>query len=288
MILTSAPIFLTLVALIGITVYWSIHYTWQSTLLDVSERLDVAENSVELIQNKQAIHVKAFAGSYDFVDRLNRASEFDDFQAWVSAQKSNYNLDFLRFHRVEQGIDTSHYLDLTRKESFFDVLSQDELKEFGDDLAKRAQIPIYNTQRVEGRGLVSRTVVAIYNQQNDIIGFLDGGLLLNNSTTLVDQIRDLIYPSKDDALRPVGTLTVFLDDLRVSTNVLLDSDDHSGRAIGTRVSSEVNRSVLGADKEWVNRAYVYDAWYITAYQPIHDQYNNVIGMLYTAICFGHL
>ncbi|UUM31748.1 sensor histidine kinase [Vibrio japonicus] len=281
MILTSAPIFLTLVALIGITVYWSIHYTWQSTLLDVSERLDVAENSVELIQNKQAIHVKAFAGSYDFVDRLNRASEFDDFQAWVSAQKSNYNLDFLRFHRVEQGIDTSHYLDLTRKESFFDVLSQDELKEFGDDLAKRAQIPIYNTQRVEGRGLVSRTVVAIYNQQNDIIGFLDGGLLLNNSTTLVDQIRDLIYPSKDDALRPVGTLTVFLDDLRVSTNVPLDSDDHSGRAIGTRVSSEVNRSVLGADKEWVNRAYVYDAWYITAYQPIHDQYNNVIGMLYT-------
>lgn len=281
MILASAPIFLTLIALIGITVYWSIHYTWQSTLLDVSERLGVAENSIELIQEKQANHVRAFSDSYEFVYRINHLAEFDDFQTWVAQQKGKYNLDFLRFHRVDSIADKFRYLDLTRKESFFDVLSHEELKEFGDDLAKRAQIPIRNTQRTESRGLVSRTVITIYNQQDDIIGFLDGGLLLNNSTVLVDQIRDLIYPSKHDDLRPVGTLTVFLDDLRVSTNVPLDSDDHIGRAIGTRVSSEVNRSVLIDDKEWVNRAYVYDAWYITAYQPIHDQYDNVIGMLYT-------
>ncbi|NMT56289.1 two-component sensor histidine kinase, partial [Vibrio parahaemolyticus] len=52
--LTSAPIFLTLLALIGITIYWSIHYTWQNALLDVSERLGVANNSVTLLQQKQA------------------------------------------------------------------------------------------------------------------------------------------------------------------------------------------------------------------------------------------
>ncbi|NVJ55514.1 MAG: cache domain-containing protein [Vibrionaceae bacterium] len=281
MILTSAPIFLTLVALIGITIYWSIHYTWQSALLDVSERLGVAENSIELIQEKQANHVKAFAESYDFVQRINHLSQYKDFETWVAEQKKRYNLDFLRFHRVDTIADKFRYLDLTRKESFFDVLSQQELSELGEDLAKRAQIPILNSQKIEGRGLVSRTVVTIYNQRNDIIGFLDGGLLLNNSTVLVDQIRDLIYPSKEDSLRPVGTLTVFLDDLRISTNVPLDSDGHVGRAIGTRVSSEVNRKVLVEGREWVNRAFVYDAWYITAYQPMHDQYDNVIGMLYT-------
>ncbi len=54
LILTSAPIFMTLFALIAITIYWSIQYTWQNTLLDVSERLGVAENSVELLQQKQA------------------------------------------------------------------------------------------------------------------------------------------------------------------------------------------------------------------------------------------
>ncbi len=101
MILTSAPIFLTLMALIGITIYWSIHYTWQSALLDVSERLGVAQNSIELIQEKQANHVKSFSESYDFVHRINHLHDFEDFSSWVSQQKKRYNLDFLRFHRVD-------------------------------------------------------------------------------------------------------------------------------------------------------------------------------------------
>ena len=282
MILTSAPIVLTLIALIGITIYWSIHYTWQSALVDVSERLGVAENSIELIQEKQANHVQAFANSYEFVKRYrDPVTELSDLQHWVSQQRHHYKLDFLRFHRVDSIESKFRFMDLTRRESFFDVLTVQELSELGDDLVKRAQTPILNSHQVEGRGLVSRTVIPIYNQVSDIIGFLDGGLLLNNSTNLVDAIRDLIYPTKQDSLRPVGTLTVFLDDLRVSTNVPLDSDDRLGRAIGTRVSDDVRQTVLVDGQEWVNLAFVYDAWYITAYQPLHDQYDNVIGMLYT-------
>lgn len=62
--------FLTLLALIAITIYWSLHYTWNSALIDVSERLGVAQNSVTLLQQKQANHVRAFAESYDFRKRL--------------------------------------------------------------------------------------------------------------------------------------------------------------------------------------------------------------------------
>ncbi|MDC5853520.1 sensor histidine kinase [Vibrio europaeus] len=282
MILTSAPIVLTLVALIGITIYWSIHYTWQSALVDVSERLGVAENSIELIQEKQANHVKSFASSFEFVSRI-RGKEVSEpeLSSWVSEQREKYKLDFLRFHRVDSVENKFRFMDLTHRESFFDVLTQQELAELGSDLVKRAQTPILENNSVESRGLVSRTVIPIRNQTNDIIGFLDGGLLLNNSTVLVDTIRDLIYPSKQDSLRPVGTLTVFLDDLRVSTNVPLDSNDRLGRAIGTRVSDEVKQAVLVEGHEWTNLAFVYDAWYITAYQPLYDQYNNVIGMLYT-------
>lgn len=282
MILTSAPILLTLIALICITIYWSIHYTWQSALVDVSERLGVAENSIELIQEKQANHVKAFANSYEFISRVRSHNVNDsDLKLWVSEQRAEYDLDFLRFHRVDTIENKFRFLDLTKKESFFDVLTRDELESLGDDLVKRAQTAVLDNQDVEGRGLVSRTVIPIYNENRDLIGFLDGGLLLNNSTNLVDTIRDLIYPSKQDSLRPIGTLTVFLDDLRISTNVPLDSNDRLGRAIGTRVSKEVKQAVLVDGDEWVNLAFVYDAWYITAYKPIYDQYDNVIGMLYT-------
>ncbi|TOP78580.1 two-component sensor histidine kinase [Vibrio parahaemolyticus] len=281
LILTSAPIFLTLIALIGITIYWSIHYTWQNALLDVSERLGVANNSVTLLQQKQANYVRAFADSYDFRTRINQGTPQDELQKWVTEQKKRYSLDFLSFQRVNSMENKFRFMDLTKRESFFDVLNREELEQLDPELAKRAEVPILTDGGMEARGLVSRTVIPVYSQANDLIGFLDGGLLLNNSTVLVDQIRDLIYLSDNDRLRPVGTLTVFLDDLRVSTNVPLDSDHRLGRAIGTRVSAEVYDQVLSQGQQWVDRAYVYDAWYITAYQPIRDQYDNVIGMLYT-------
>ncbi|MGR5233373.1 sensor histidine kinase [Vibrio rotiferianus] len=281
LILTSAPIFLTLIALIGITIYWSIHYTWQNALLDVSERLGVANNSVTLLQQKQANYVKAFADSYDFRTRVNKNVPQAELQKWVTEQKKRYGLDFLSFQRVNSMENKFRFMDLTKRESFFDVLDRKQLEKLDPELAKRAEVPILKNGGVEARGLVSRTVIPVYSQHNDLLGFLDGGLLLNNSTVLVDQIRDLIYLNDNDRLRPVGTLTVFLDDLRVSTNVPLDSDQRLGRAIGTRVSSEVYNKVLDEGQQWVDRAFVYDAWYITAYQPIKDQYDNVIGMLYT-------
>ncbi|UYI48497.1 cache domain-containing protein [Vibrio natriegens] len=282
LILTSAPIFVTLLALIAITIYWSIQYTWQNTLLDVSERLGVAENSVELLQQKQANYVRAFADSYDFHNRINQNAPPVELQAWVSTQKHRYGLDFLSFQHVNSVENKFRFMDLTKRESFFDILNKQELEQLDPDLAKRAEVPIVSQgSGTETRGLVSRTVIPVYSRANDLIGFLDGGLLLNNSTVLVDQIRDLIYPNVNDRLRPVGTLTLFLSDLRVSTNVPLDSDHRLGRAIGTKVSNEVSEQVLSRGEMWVGRAFVYDAWYITAYQPIKDQYDNVIGMLYT-------
>lgn len=119
-------------------------------------------------------------------------------------QKNRYGLDFLSFERVDSLEQKFRYLDLTKRESFFDVLSADELEKLDPDLAKQAQIPILNSQQIETRGLVSRTVIPVRNDFGEIIGFLDGGLLLNNSTTLVDQIRDLIYPSHQDQLRPTA------------------------------------------------------------------------------------
>lgn len=279
--LTSAPIFLTLCALVAITFYWSVHYTWQGALIDVDERLDVADNSIHLIQNQQAYNVRAFAESYNFRMKLASDVPQDELIRWVSENKSRYELDFLRWRSVGSMAKKLEYLDLNNKSSFFSVLDSKELNYLDRDLAKKAEVPMLNGNDVETRGLVSRTVVSIRNEQGYVIGFLDGGILLNNSTQLVDQISNLIYPQREGFNRHVGTVTVFLDDLRVSTNVPLSSEDSVGRAIGTRVSHEVHSKVLNEGKEWLDRAYVYDAWYITAYQPIHDQFGNVIGMLYT-------
>lgn len=319
--LTSAPIFLTLFALVGITIYWSIHYTWQQALVNISERLDVADNSISLLQQKQANHVKALSNSYGFRVLVNEQAPNQEIAQWVKDQKARYNLDFLHWHPNDVVAHPWQLTGAQNETAFFDLLDKEQLEHLDPDLANSAQIPILGTTKVEEQGLVSRTIIPVRNQSEEIIGFLDGGLLLNNSTKLVDQIRDLIYPpahkaysaesyqSKADAdtnntmlvgnnsgqlpvkeveldqntssNRPVGTVTIFLNDLRVSTNVPLNSDIREGRAIGTRVSHSVHQKVLNDGKEWIDRAYVYDAWYITAYRPLRDQHNNVVGMLYT-------
>ncbi|MGC9458507.1 cache domain-containing protein, partial [Vibrio genomosp. F10] len=303
LILTSAPIVLTLISLIGITIYWSITYTWNAALVDVSERLGVANNSIALLQQKQAKAIESLSQSYDFRIGLNKTHSnghftSEQFTSWVESQRYRYDLDFLAFYPIDSAADSPNNKNLFPKSStqqeldkkifpiqsqsgvlptahtFFDRFSQQQLEAFGSDLSLYAQIPLVElseigeSSQIKTDGLVSRSILPILDSNNQLVGYLDGGLLLNNSTILVDQIRELIYPNDTlDSRRPKGTVTVFLDDVRVSTNVPLDSDTEVGRAIGTRVSEEVKQAVLIDGQQWVDRAYVYDAWYITAYRP---------------------
>ncbi len=281
LVLTSAPIILTLLALIGITIYWSIHYTWNSALVDVSERLGAARQSVELIQKAQNQSVKSFVNSYEFQTRLRENYSDDELVQWVASQSPNSQLDYLRYIPADTPKKQLRYLNLVRDEAFFDVLSPDQLKEISPQLAQAAEIHEMQDGKLEGRGLVIRSLLRVRSPAGEVLGFVDGGLMLNNSTTLVDELRDIIYSSQYDAVRPTGTMTIFLDDLRVSTNVPLDSSESLGRAIGSHVSDSVRETVLDKGEAWVDRAFVYDAWYISAYQPIRDRNDQVIGMIYT-------
>ena len=66
----------------------------------------------------------------------------------------------------------------------------------------------------------------------------------------------------------------------MATNVILPNGN---RALGTRVSSEVYDKVLENNSNWYSRAFVVDDWYISAYDPIHDVENKVVGILYVGV-----
>jgi len=55
------------------------------------------------------------------------------------------------------------------------------------------------------------------------------------------------------------------------------------RAIGTRVSEDVYNRVVRDGERWIRRAYVVNSWYISAYEPIRDISNGIIGILYVGI-----
>jgi signal transduction histidine kinase len=80
--------------------------------------------------------------------------------------------------------------------------------------------------------------------------------------------------------KPVGTVTIFLDDVRIATNV---QDKDGQRAVGTRVSEEVYRAVVEQGQTWQERAFVVTDYYKSAYQPIRDIRGDIIGILYVGI-----
>ena len=68
--------------------------------------------------------------------------------------------------------------------------------------------------------------------------------------------------------------------MRISTNV---RDSDGLRAIGTRVSRDVYEKVLENGQPFIGSTYVVNANYITAYEPIRNIRDEVIGMLYVGI-----
>jgi len=118
--------------------------------------------------------------------------------------------------------------------------------------------------------VLAATEVVVSGQSAVLIG----GTLLNQNLNFIDTINDLVYPGDDGK---TGTATLFLEDVRISTNVRLFENI---RALGTRVSEAVYHRVLDQGRTWLNRAFVVNDWYISGYLPITDSQNQRIGMLY--------
>ena len=76
-------------------------------------------------------------------------------------------------------------------------------------------------------------------------GVLYGGVLLNRNQEIVDRVRDTVFQNEIYKGRSIGTATIFLKDIRISTNVL---NPDGNRAIGTVASEEVTKHVLTEGK----------------------------------------
>jgi len=117
-------------------------------------------------------------------------------------------------------------------------------------------------------GMVLMAASPIFSENGEVMGVLYGGHLLNCNYKIVDQVWDLVYSGeKKYRDKEIGTVTIFMGDIRVSTNV---KNEKGERAIGTRVSAAVADTVLVKGKRWASRAFVVNDWYISEYEPMND------------------
>ena len=137
-----------------------------------------------------------------------------------------------------------------------------------------------NGETVNDSGMVLQAAVPILAENDSIAGIVYGGILLNRNNALVDTIKNIVYRDVQYRKKSIGTATIFRGDLRIATNVL---NPDGSRAIGTCVSQEVYNKVIGQGRNWTERAFVVNDWYLAAYRPITDITGKVIGMLYVGM-----
>jgi len=147
-------------------------------------------------------------------------------------------------------------------------------------LAEQAQIPLIDTPKAapslfdprEGvAGLALVSTAPIRDSGNHIAGVVLTFHMFNNDFTLVDQIKDAAQ---------IDTVTIFLGDLRISTNVMTAEGK---RAVGTRIAQDVGNVVLQDGREYVGTAFVVNENYITRYDPLRDSNNQIVGAVYVGV-----
>lgn len=167
------------------------------------------------------------------------------------------------------------------------IVSREELLKEGKELADRAYMEFVPTPKAAPRpedkeihGMMLKAASSVNDENGTLIGVLYGAVLVNRDFEIVDRVKELVYQDKQYKGREIGTATIFQHDLRISTNV---RNETGNRAIGTRVSKEVNEAVLERGEAWIDRAFVVNDWYITAYEPIKNINEEIIGILYVGM-----
>ncbi len=262
----------------------------------VNGELTIAQQYLSQLLENSDLRMQALAESSAFVDR-------------VVSQDRNAVLTLLDNKKVEMGLDFLYYINadgavwssprfvddmgLTKwpvvsqalagtGSAQIDIFSEFDLGQVSEKLAKKARINLVPTQAAvptdrteETRGMMVHAATPVEGSGRS--GALVGGVLLNRNLTFIDTINDLVYPTASLTEGSQGTATLFLEDVRVSTNVRLFQDE---RALGTRVSAAVYETVLERGEVWLDRAFVVNDWYISAYKPILDSFGQRVGMLY--------
>lgn len=290
------PMLVILPLLLGVTIYrWNEKFD-AALISKVNGDLTIAHQYLAHILDNTGEQITALGGSVRFREAADNAAGLRDL---LDEARVRLELDFLYVIDPDGGLVTSVTAEtagalrtdwpvirdaLSGKYSTgIDIFDSADLKNLSPDLAARARLPLVQTPNAvpterteETRGMVvqSASPVMLAGGREAV---LVGGILLNQNLVFIDTINDLVYREASLPEGSQGTATLFLDDVRISTNVRLFE---GRRALGTRVSAAVRSAVLGEGRTWLDSAFVVNDWYISAYEPITDSHGRRVGMLY--------
>lgn len=97
-----------------------------------------------------------------------------------------------------------------------------------------------------------------------------GDYVFNGNNDLPDKVKEIFG----------GTATIFMGDVRISTNVL---QEDGRRALGTRLTGPAYDALFRKGKSYRGETLILGVPYFTAYDPIRNSEGKVIGALYVGV-----
>ena len=271
LIIALLPLLIVLPLLLATAVKnWTTRFD-EVLIAKVHSELTIAHQHLAGLLQSRGAAIAALAGSSAF-----QATPFTERAAFLEEARKKLGFDFLFFTAKPDGWPVVAAALAGETQTAIDIFTAEDLAAIDPLLARRARISLVNTKAAtpsdrvaESRGMVVHAASPAPG------GALVGGVLLNRNLGFIDEMNDLVYPT--GSLTGGGTATLFLEDVRISTNVRLFEDV---RALGTRVSAVVRQRVLDEGRIWLDRAFVVNDWYVSAYEPITDSRGQRVGMLY--------
>lgn len=191
--------------------------------------------------------------------------------------------NLLEILAIKQAIETGKQISGTG------ILSYEIIKREGEEIAKRVPIKIIPTPKgrkphkdFETRALVLNTATPVFDN-GKLIAVIYGATIKNNNFEIVDRIQNLFFKKGEKGVE-IGTVTIFLEDVRISTNV---KDSVGERSLGTLVSEDVYRQVFEKGQTWIDLAFVVDRLYIAGYTPLYDTGGHIVGILYVGVPYSN-
>ena len=300
MVLSLLPLVVVLPLLLGALVIWGNSAFDRLLITKVRSDLSVAHGYFGQVQNEVGSGTRAIAGSHALILALNSQSA-QALKAELTQAQQRLGFDFINLYGPRGQLLTASWDadpstqtagELTRPTdppsadtaAQIQRLSRGQLLALAPHLGERLNIPIIatasatpSTRTLEDQALVMLSTAPVRNAAGQVVAWLRAGVLLNQNLPLIDHINKIVYPQGSLPLGSVGTATLFLDDVRITTNVRLFQDQ---RAIGTRVSKAVHDAVLQRGETWLDRAFVVNDWYVSGYEPLVDGAGQRVGMLY--------
>jgi two-component system, NtrC family, sensor kinase len=297
------PLFVVLPILIGLVLYWGSMAYDRLLIFKVGSDLVIANRYFHEVVQSVGSNIENLAQSRRLDDAL-AAQDKQLLRKLLIDAKTAGGFDFLDFVASDgnvlisaadtESIPGTRGNRLTwlvvesavhgQAKTAIDLYSEEQLGAIDITLRERAHIQLLATKNAaptestsESRGMLVHAAAPVLDREGKVTGVLEGGQLLNRNLDFVDNMNNIIYREDSLPQGSHGTATLFLDDVRIATNVRLF---HGTRALGTRVSKEVSDKVLGQGATWRDRAFVVDDWYVSGYEPILDSRGHRVGMLY--------